>query len=178
MHHIWNTRLQTPLFVKRFHKCHASIASHKCQCADMILNWKECLAGASTRQGVSSCRDYFSYILLVSIHEWVGVIRYENKLFHKWRSQGFFFLKSKMWLFNDVLMQSIFRSQGVTLVTVNVWDVLQLCQFIADTSDANTFRQMSHLSETTTGNVSDSTWHVSTWDNILVILERLHFGNL
>ena len=72
------------------------------------------------------------------------------------------------------LMHSILGGQVVTLVTVNVWDVLQPRHFIADTSDVNNFRQLSHLSETTTENVSDSTWHVSTWDNTLVILDRLH----
>ena len=61
-------------------------------------------------------------------------------------------------------------AQGVTLVTVNVWGLLQLCHFIADTADANTFRQLSHLPETTT-EVGESTRYVSIWDNAVVILE-------
>ena len=83
---------------------------------------------------------------------------------------------SKMWLFNDMTWCTQFIwGQGVTIVIVNVWDVLQLCHFITDTSDVNTFRQKWHLSETTTGKLCDFTWHVSTWDNRQVILERLHF---
>ena len=37
----------------------------------------------------------------------------------------------------------------VTIVVVTVYDLLQLCHFIADTSDENTLLQMSHLSEIT-----------------------------
>ena len=59
----------------------------------------------------------------------------------------------------------------MTIVDVNVCDLLQLCHFTADTSDENTFLQMSQLSETTSGTVSE---HVSTLDDTLVILEGLH----
>ena len=59
--------------------------------------------------------------------------------------------------------------QGVTLATINVGGLLQLCHFIADIADANTFRQLSHLPETTT-EVSEYTTYVSIWDNTVVIV--------
>ena len=57
-------------------------------------------------------------------------------------------------------------------------DLLQLCHFTADTSDVNTFIQMSQLSETTPGTISEHTRHVSTLDDTLVILEGLSYHNL
>ena len=47
----------------------------------------------------------------------------------------------------------------MTLVTVSVGGLLQLCHFTGDTSDAITYRQLSHLPETTT-EVCESTKHV------------------
>ena len=63
-------------------------------------------------------------------------------------------------------------AQDTTLV-VTVCDLLQLCHFTADTSDKNTFIQMSQLSETTSDTVSEHVRHVSTLDDTLIILEGL-----
>ena len=75
-----------------------------------------------------------------------------------------FFSKSQMWPFVNV---SLGTGSDVTVVDVNVCDLLQLCHFTADMFDENTFPQMSQLSETTSGTVSE---HVSTLDDTLVIL--------
>ena len=61
------------------------------------------------------------------------------------------------------------EAHGVTLDTINVGGLLQRCHFIVDTSVANTFRQLSHLSETTT-EVGESTRYVSIWDNTVDIV--------
>ena len=69
-------------------------------------------------------------------------------------------------------------AQDTTFVVVTVCDLLQRCHFTADTFDDNTFIQMSQLSETTPGTVSEQARHVSTLDDTPVILEGLHhFGN-
>ena len=61
----------------------------------------------------------------------------------------------------------------VTIVVVTVYDLLQLCHFTADTSDENTFLQMSRLSEITSDIVSEHARHVSTLNDTLHILEGL-----
>ena len=76
-----------------------------------------------------------------------------------------------MWPFDNVLLET---GSDVTVVDVNVCDLLQLCHFTADTSDENTFIQMSQLSETPSCTVSEHTRHVSTLDDTIVILEGLH----
>ena len=53
-----------------------------------------------------------------------------------------------------------------TIVVVTVYHLLQLCHFTADASDENTFLQMSHLSEITSGIVSEHASQVSTIDDI------------
>ena len=53
-------------------------------------------------------------------------------------------------------------SLDVTVVVVNVCDFWQLSHSISDTSGVNTFRQMLLLSETTSGEVSESARHIST----------------
>ena len=55
----------------------------------------------------------------------------------------FLFLKVKCRCLN------LFGAQDTTFVVLNVCDFLQFCRFTADTSDENTFLQMSRLSETT-----------------------------
>ena len=62
----------------------------------------------------------------------------------------------------------------MTVVVINVCDLLQLCCFPADTCDVNTFLQVSQLSETTPGTVREHTRQVSTLDDALVILEAPH----
>ena len=62
----------------------------------------------------------------------------------------------------------------LSLFIVIVYDLLQLCHFTADISDENTFLQMSHLSEITSGIVSEHARHVSTLDDRLDIFEGLH----
>ena len=100
------------------------------------------------------------------------VFSYKNIFFHKWQSQMFSSSRSQkrcgrsiMWIY----VLHFWEAQGVTLDTINVGGFLQLCYFIADTSDANTFRQLSHLPETTT-EVSESTTYVSIWDNTVIIV--------
>ena len=58
----------------------------------------------------------------------------------------------------------------VTIVVVTVYDLLQLCHITADTSDENTFLQMSEIKS---GIVSEHGRHVSTLDDTLDILEGL-----
>ena len=60
------------------------------------------------------------------------------------------------------------------VTVVNVFDLLQLCCFPADTCDVNTFLQLSRLSETTSGTVCEHTRHVSMLDDALIIVEGLH----
>ena len=52
---------------------------------------------------------------------------------------------------------SFCRAQDPIFVVVTVYDLLQFCHFTADTSDVNTFIEMSWLSETTSGTVSEHT---------------------
>ena len=68
-----------------------------------------------------------------------------------------FFSKSQLCPFDNVLLAT---GSDVTVVDVNVCDLLQLCHFTADTFDDNTFIHMSPLSETTPGTVSEHTRHV------------------
>ena len=46
-------------------------------------------------------------------------------------------------------------AQDAIVVVVTVCDLLQLCRFTADTSDVNTFLQMSQLSETISDKISE-----------------------
>ena len=64
-----------------------------------------CISYASTHQGDSSFREYFSHAWFRSLHEWVGVFIYENKwIFHEYQSHVFFFWKSQKWPFDNVLL--------------------------------------------------------------------------
>ena len=79
-----------------------------------------------------------------------------------------------MWPLDNVLLRTGF---DVTVVDVNVCDLLQLRHFTADASDVNTFLQMCQSSETALDKVSERTKlpdngrYVSALDDPLVILE-------
>ena len=111
------------------------MVSHKCQCAHTALSWTlmrkmSCISCASTHQGDSSFREYFSHAWFRSPHEWVGVFMYDNKwLFHEYQSYVFSF----SWNHKTGRLITFCWAQDATVVVVNVCGLSQLCHFTADT---------------------------------------------